>query len=116
MENIQMNDSEQLTIVLNSFGFKYGYPVEANMVLDVRFLPNPYWVAELQPKTGKIKEVADYVLKSSAGRSFMGHLEPLLQCIVEQNIIAGKKNLRIAIGCTGGDTALLPSLKKSPSS
>ena len=97
-----MDNAEQLVIDLYSFGFKYGYPVEVNMVWDVRFLPNPYWVAELRPQTGKVKEVAEYVLGSEAGRSFLGHLQPLLQCIVEQNINVGKKNLRIAIGCTGG--------------
>ncbi len=97
-----MDSSEQLKIVLSSFGFKYGSPDAVNIVLDVRFLPNPYWVAELRPKTGKVKEVAEYVLKSGAGRSFLDHLEPLLQCIVEQNISVGKKSLCIAIGCTGG--------------
>lgn len=97
-----MDSSEQLKIVLSSFGFKYGDPVEVNMVLDVRFLPNPYWLADLRAKTGKVREVAEYVLKSDAGRSFLGHLEPLLQCIVEQNISVGKKSLHIAIGCTGG--------------
>lgn len=102
MEKIAMDRPEQLEIVLYSFGFKYGYPVDVNMVWDVRFLPNPYWVPELRPQTGKVKEVAEYVLQSGAGLSFLGHLEPLLQCILEQNIIVGKKHLRIAIGCTGG--------------
>ncbi len=97
-----MARSEQLNIVLYSFGFKYGFPVDVNMVLDVRFLPNPYWVPELQPLTGKVKEVAEYVLQSDAGRSFFLHLEPLLQCILEQNNTVGKKTVRIAIGCTGG--------------
>ncbi len=97
-----MDSCEQLKIVLYSFGFKYGAPADVNILWDVRFLPNPYWLAELRPKTGKVKAVAEYVLKSGAGRSFLGHLEPLLQCIVEQNISAGKKSLCIAIGCTGG--------------
>ncbi len=97
-----MGSSGQLRIVLYSFGFKYGTPVDMNMVWDVRFLPNPYWIEELRPKTGKVKEVADYVLKSAEGQSFFVHLEPLLQFLVEQNNAAGKKTLRIAIGCTGG--------------
>ena len=97
-----MGRSEQLRIVLFSFGFKYGFPVDVNMVWDVRFLPNPYWVPEMRAKTGKIKEVAEYVLHSDAGLSFFVHLEPLLQFIVEQNETVGKKTVRIAIGCTGG--------------
>ncbi len=102
MEKIAMGRPEQLMIVLYSFGFKYGYPVDVNMVLDVRFLPNPYWVPELRPKTGMVNEVAEYVLHSDAGLSFLRHLQPLLQCIIEQNNSVGKKTLRIAIGCTGG--------------
>lgn len=97
-----MGRSKQLRIVLFSFGFKYGFPVDVNMVWDVRFLPNPYWVPEMRARTGKIKEVAEYVLQSEAGLSFFLHLEPLLQFIVEQNYAAGKKSVRIAIGCTGG--------------
>jgi UPF0042 nucleotide-binding protein len=97
-----MGRSKQVRIVLYSFGFKYGFPVDVNMVWDVRFLPNPYWVPELRSKTGKVKEVAEYVLQSSAGISFFLHLEPLLRCIVEQNNIVGKQTVRIAIGCTGG--------------
>lgn len=97
-----MGRSKPLRVVLYSFGFKYGVPVDANMIWDVRFLPNPYWEASLRPKTGKVKEVADYVLQSSEGRSFLLHLEPLLRFLIEQNSAAGKQSLRIAIGCTGG--------------
>lgn len=97
-----MGRAEQLKIVLYSFGFKYGTPVDANMVWDVRFLPNPYWVPELRPKTGKVPEVAEYVLQSDEGMSFFVHLKPLLQFLVEQNSAEGKKTIRIAIGCTGG--------------
>jgi UPF0042 nucleotide-binding protein len=97
-----MGRSKPLRIVLYSFGFKYGVPIDVNMIWDVRFLPNPYWDALLRPKTGKVKEVAEYVLQSSEGRSFLLHLEPLLQFLVEQNSAAGKQSLRIAIGCTGG--------------
>lgn len=97
-----MDRSEKLRIVLYSFGFKYGTPVDVNLVWDVRFLPNPYWVEGLRPKTGKAKEVADYVLQSAEAKSFFLHLEPLLQFLIEQNNTAGKKTVRIAIGCTGG--------------
>lgn len=97
-----MGRSEQLRVVLYSFGFKYGVPVDVNMVWDVRFLPNPYWVRELRARTGKVREVAQYVLQSDAGMSFFIHLEPLLRFLVEQNSNAGKKTIRIAVGCTGG--------------
>lgn len=116
-----MDRPEQLRIVLYSFGFKYGTPVDANLVLDVRFLPNPYWVAELRPKNGKVAEVADYVLQSAEAQKFFQHLEPLLQFLVDQNSIADKKTLRIAIGCTGGrhrsvavTEKLAPFLSKFP--
>jgi UPF0042 nucleotide-binding protein len=97
-----MGDVEQLRVVLYSFGFKYGNPMGVNLVFDVRFLPNPYWVLELRPKTGRVKDVADYVLHSAEAQAFFGHLEPLLQFLVEQNSAVGKKTIRIAIGCTGG--------------
>jgi UPF0042 nucleotide-binding protein len=102
MEKTTMGEAEKLRIVLYSFGFKYGFPAGGNMVWDVRFLPNPYWVDELRPKTGKVTEVADYVLQSSEGVAFLHHLEPLLQFLIEQHSGAGKKTVRIAIGCTGG--------------
>jgi RNase adaptor protein for sRNA GlmZ degradation len=97
-----MGRSEKLRIVLYSFGFKYGTPIDVNLVLDVRFLPNPYWVEGLRPKTGKVREVADYVLQSEEAVSYFLHLQPLLKFLVEQNSVAGKKTVRIAIGCTGG--------------
>ncbi len=87
---------------LLSFGFKYNDPPDAEMVWDVRFLPNPYWVEELKPKTGLIKEVADYVIESADGKNFVELLEPLLSFVVEKNKAAGKEELRLAIGCTGG--------------
>ena len=97
-----MSRPKQLRIVLYSFGFKYGTPMDINMIWDVRFLPNPHWVDELRPKTGKVREVADYVLQSSEAQSFINHLEPLLKFLVEQNCAVGKKTVRIAVGCTGG--------------
>lgn len=102
MEEVEMGRTEQLRIVLYSFGFKYGTPVDVNLVWDIRFLPNPYWVPELRPKTGKVSEVADYVLQSAEAQTFFVHLEPLLKFLVEQNSSTGKKTVRIAIGCTGG--------------
>lgn len=97
-----MSTSEPLRVVLFSFGFKYGTPVDVNFVWDVRFLPNPYWVEDLRPKTGRDEKVAQYVLESDEGRMFFNHLLPLLHFLVEQNMSAGKETLRFAIGCTGG--------------
>ena len=92
----------RLQFTLSSFGFKYGPPVEATHLWDVRFLPNPFWVEEMRDLTGLDPRVADYVLKSSAGIEFLRLVGPLLTFLVEQNIAAGKKELWLAIGCTGG--------------
>jgi RNase adaptor protein for sRNA GlmZ degradation len=97
-----MDTTAQLRVILFSFGFKYGMPIDVNQLWDVRFLPNPYWVSELRPKNGKEPEVAGYVLASPAGRNFWGHLQPLLLFLVKENLAADKHTLRIAIGCTGG--------------
>lgn len=101
LDQIEKNE-EKLRVVIFSFGFKYGTPVQANFVMDVRFLPNPYWVDELREKTGFEEDVAGYVLKSSAGKKAVSGLEVFLQMLVEQNIEAKKTILRIAVGCTGG--------------
>ncbi len=92
----------RLRVVLFSFGFKYGMPIDVNMLLDVRFLPNPYWVEELRAETGKDRKVAEYILKSRQGVKFMDHLVPMIDLTVAQNREADKKSLRIGIGCTGG--------------
>ena len=97
-----MGRARQLRVVLFSFGFKYGLPVDISYLWDVRILPNPYWVTELRPGTGKEQQVADYVLESVAGQTFWRHLSPLLGFLIDQSIAAEKKTLRIAIGCTGG--------------
>ena len=97
-----MSDQEQLKVVLFSFGFKYGTPVNVNYLMDMRFLPNPYWVEELKEKTGKDAGVADYVLLSEQGKATLTHLHSLVDFLVEQNVATGKKTLRIGIGCTGG--------------
>lgn len=89
-------------ITLFSFGFKYGLPEQANILHDVRFLPNPYWVDELRPKTGLEKVIADYVLLSEQGRDFLKYLLPLLEYECAAYAEAGKKELHLAIGCTGG--------------
>ncbi|CAK8716702.1 MAG: P-loop ATPase protein family protein [Candidatus Electronema aureum] len=90
-----------MKISLFSFGFKYGQP-EADMVLDVRFLPNPYWVPELKEHTGVEELVAAYVLKSEVGREFLAQLNPFLAFILNSHKQAGRQEFTCAIGCTGG--------------
>lgn len=97
-----MEAGEELQIVLFSFGFKYGTPVDVNYLMDMRFLPNPYWVEELKDKTGQDKGVADYVLQSDEGRATCAELYQFLDFLLGQNRVAGKKSMKIGIGCTGG--------------
>lgn len=97
-----MEAADELHIVLFSFGFKYGTPVDVNYLMDMRFLPNPYWVEELKEKTGKEQRVADYVLQSEEGKTTLVQLQQFFDLLVTQNRAAGKKAMRIGIGCTGG--------------
>lgn len=97
-----MNSAPRLRLVLFSFGFKYGAPVDINQLWDVRFLPNPYWVEELRPQDGLTPEVGAYVLESESGARFLELFLPLVSCLVEQSRAVGKKSLRLAVGCTGG--------------
>ena len=91
-----------IEVRLFSFGFKYGEPARAEMVFDVRFLPNPYWQEGMRERTGLEHDVAAYVLESDSGRVFIEHLVPLLRLVVGEYGRTGRKLLRIAIGCTGG--------------
>jgi RNase adapter protein RapZ len=85
-----------------SFGFKYGIPVDADMVLDMRFLPNPHWVPELRDHTGLESDVSDYVLGQPRAAEFLERLEALLQTVDEGFLRERKQYLNLAIGCTGG--------------
>ena len=85
-----------------SFGFKYGIPSDADLVFDVRFLPNPFYVEALKPLTGNDKEVFDYVMKSDKAKEFLGKLKDMLDFLIPNYMIEGKTQLVIAIGCTGG--------------
>lgn len=85
-----------------SFGFKYGIPVDADMVADMRFLPNPYWVDELRPQTGLDDDVRDYVLSQREAIPFLDQYEALLSMLVEGYVRENKRFLSVAIGCTGG--------------
>jgi RNase adapter protein RapZ len=85
-----------------SFGFKYGIPVDADMVLDTRFLPNPHWDPELQPQTGLDPDVRDYVLAQPAAAEFLGRLDALLETLYVGFLTERKHYLNVSVGCTGG--------------
>jgi RNase adapter protein RapZ len=92
----------RLAVTLQSFGFKHGPPRDADLVLDVRFLPNPHYEARLRPLTGRDPEIVDYIDRGSALQTFYGHIEPLLDYLLPQYVGEGKAHLVVAIGCTGG--------------
>ncbi|MDF1487852.1 RNase adapter RapZ [Tessaracoccus caeni] len=94
--------SDQLKVALISFGFKNGVPVDADMVFDVRFLPNPFWIPELRPKSGLSKDVASYVLKHDQAQRFQQHMLDLLIDVAPGYLTEGKRQVTVAVGCTGG--------------
>ncbi len=85
-----------------SFGYKYGLPVDADLVVDCRFLPNPHWVPELRPRTGLDEPVRDYVLAQPGAAEFLDGYDALLQVVTEGYRREGKHFLTLAVGCTGG--------------
>jgi UPF0042 nucleotide-binding protein len=91
-----------LDVTVMSFGFKYGIPIEADMVLDARFLPNPYYVETLREKTGLDPEVRDYIFQHGTSQEFMQHLTRLIAFLLPQYVEEGKSGLTVAVGCTGG--------------
>ena len=92
----------KLNVTVISFGFKYGIPIEADMVLDARVLPNPYYVEDLRAKTGLDPEVSDYVFGHDSSKEFMQHLNRLFAFLLPQYVEEGKTGLTVAVGCTGG--------------
>ena len=92
----------QLEVTVEAFGFKYGVPLDADLVFDVRFLPNPYYLEELRPLTGLDRPVAQYVFDSVEARTFMEKMEDLLDFLLPLYVEEGKLSLLIAVGCTGG--------------
>ncbi len=93
---------DQLRVTLVSFGFKNGVPVDSDMVLDVRFLPNPHWVPQLRPQTGLSSAVAEYVLGQEAAQPFLERVLELVETVRPGYVREGKRQLQIGIGCTGG--------------
>ena len=99
---VEGKDFKNLYVTVMSFGFKYGIPQDADIVLDVRFLPNPYYIEDLKEKTGNDPEVQDYVMNNDRAELFVKKLEDLVQFLLPNYIWEGKNQLVIAIGCTGG--------------
>ena len=93
---------EVFEVIVQSFGFKYGLPQEADLVLDVRCLPNPFYVPELKHKTGLDQEVVDYVMASTDSQELLRRYEHMLEFALPLYVKEGKSQLMIAVGCTGG--------------
>lgn len=97
-----MTKSQDKSIKIMSFGYKYGIPAEINFLQDVRFLPNPFYEDELREKTGKCKEVQAYIKNSPVTLKFLEDLRNFLTNYVTEYFNSGKENITVAIGCTGG--------------
>ena len=91
-----------MNVNVMAFGFKYGAPVDADLVFDVRFLPNPFYIEELKPKTGNDTEVQEYVMQFNESRIFLKKLEEMIEFLLPLYVEEGKTSLTVAIGCTGG--------------
>lgn len=91
-----------MEVQVSSFGFKYGLPMEADLVFDVRFLPNPFYVPELRPLTGLDSGVRDYVFSGGQGEDFLHRLEEFVTYLLPRYVDEGKTSLVISVGCTGG--------------
>ncbi|MGG5303985.1 ATP-binding protein [Enterococcus pernyi] len=101
-QTFKTKDDQGFRIEFVSFGFKYGLPIDSDIVMDVRFLPNPHYIADLRPLTGKDKPVYDYVMSFDETELFYLKFLDLLKTVMPGYIKEGKSNLTVAIGCTGG--------------
>lgn len=107
---------KEMSVNIVSFGFKYGVPLEADLLFDVRFLPNPFFVKELKEHPGTSSKVSSFVLSQEETKQFMGKLNPLLSYLVPLYMEEGRSYLTIAIGCTGGrhrSPAISEEIKKA---
>ncbi|HSJ62209.1 MAG TPA: RNase adapter RapZ [Jiangellaceae bacterium] len=95
-------DSSALRAIIVSFGYKYGLPVDADLVADMRFLPNPHWVPELRPQTGQQAAVRDYVLSQPGAAEFLDRYADLLGSVFDGYLREGKRFVTVGVGCTGG--------------
>jgi UPF0042 nucleotide-binding protein len=87
---------------ITSFGYKHGLPLDTDLVIDCRFLPNPHWIEELRPHTGLDTDVRDYVLGQPLSQAFLGQIDAMLELLLPAYVAEGKSYLTIAFGCTGG--------------
>jgi RNase adapter protein RapZ len=92
----------RLSVTVTSFGFKYGIPVDADFVADIRFLPNPFWIPELRPGTGRDPAVSEYVMTRPGAAEFIDAYVPVLAGVAEGYLREGKRFMTVAVGCTGG--------------
>lgn len=99
---IQEQEFKNLNITILSFGFKYGIPTEADLVFDVRFLPNPFYIENLRPLSGNDAPVSDYVMSFDVTKAFLAKLLDMIGFLIPNYILEGRNQLVIAIGCTGG--------------
>lgn len=99
---LETTEYQNFFVTIVSFGFKYGIPGDSDLVFDVRFLPNPYYVPELKPQTGNDREVYEYVMTSEQAGTFLEQLYEMIKFLIPNYIIEGKNQLVISIGCTGG--------------
>ena len=93
---------ESLMITVLSFGFKYGIPNDSDLVFDVRFIPNPYYIPDMRNKTGNDEEVREYVMSWKESQTFLTKMVDLVEFLIPNYIKEGKNQLVISIGCTGG--------------
>ena len=104
VKDLMTSGESEKTFVVNiySFGYKRGVPLSADMIFDMRFIPNPYYVKSLKPLTGNNKKVRDFVMKQDVTQEFLDKLEPMLDFLIPFYMKEGKYNLNLAFGCTGG--------------
>lgn len=99
---VEGREFKSLVVTVLSFGFKYGIPADADLVFDVRFLPNPYYIDDLRPKSGNDREVREYVMNNDKAQTFLAKLKDMVEFLIPNYVQEGKTQLVIAIGCTGG--------------
>jgi UPF0042 nucleotide-binding protein len=101
-ESFSSQDVKKLQLVVESFGFKYGIPTDADLVADMRFLPNPHWNESLRPFTGEDKQVSDFVLAQEGAEEFIARYVSTLETVIAGYLRENRKHATLAIGCTGG--------------
>jgi UPF0042 nucleotide-binding protein len=96
------DDGPRVRVAVLSFGFKYGVPLDADFVFDMRFLPNPFWIPELRPLTGRDATVSDFVMAQDGAGEFLDRVVDLMDPVIRGYVREGRRYVTIAVGCTGG--------------